>query len=92
MGLMRFPRIKNAPRAKLWVGGMTNFGLSDLVKTVDSKFGTTLTVKLEFSGMVFKCDNVMVKLFWVCSIRINNTRIFFYCANKHCSVFVNQQY
>ena len=63
MGLMRFPRIKNAPRAKLWVGGMTNFGLSDLVKTVDSKFGTTLTVKLGFTIMVL----AMVKLsrLWV---------------------------
>ena len=49
MGLMRFS-------VKLWVREMTKFGLSDLVKTVDSKFGPTLTVKLEFTGMVLKCD------------------------------------
>ena len=29
----------------------------DLVKAVDSKFGTRLKVKLEFTGMVFKCDD-----------------------------------
>ena len=32
-----------------WVIEMTEFGLSDLVKAVDCK--------LEFNGMVFKCDN-----------------------------------
>ena len=36
---------------------MTKVGLSDLVKAVDSKFGTTLTVKLEFTVMVLKCDD-----------------------------------
>lgn len=54
---MRFPRIENALRIKLWVGEMTKFGLSDLVKTDDSEFGTTLSVKLKFTGMVFKCDH-----------------------------------
>ena len=60
MGLMRFPRIKNAPHVKLWVGEMAKFGLSDLVKTVDSEFGTTPTVKLEFTGETVT--------FWVCSV------------------------
>ena len=56
---MSFPRIKNAPHVKLWVGEMTKVGLSDLVKAVDSIFGARLTVKLEFTGTVFKCDNCL---------------------------------
>ena len=49
-------RIKNAPHVKLWVGEMNKFGLPDLMNTVDSKLGTTLTVRSEFTGMVFKYD------------------------------------
>ena len=67
---MRFLRIKNAPHVKLWVGEMAKVGLSDLVKAVDSKFGAKLTVKLEFTGTVFKCDNCLG-----CLIRSNNNRI-----------------
>ena len=43
--------------SSFWVREITKFGLSDLVKIADSKFGTTLTVKLEFTATVFKCDN-----------------------------------
>ena len=45
--------MNNAPNVILWVGEMTKFGLSDLMKsTVDSKFDKTLTVKLEFHGLL----------------------------------------
>ena len=80
---MGFPWIINAPHVKLWVGEMTKFGLSDLVKTVNSKFGTKLTVTVTWNLPVYVFKYEDGETYMV--LGLFNSRML-YCANKHCGV------